>query len=484
MDVEVVVVGSGFGGLCTGAQLRHSGHTDFVILERHHQLGGTWSANTYPGAACDVPSYLYSLSFASSVAWTRRYAPQPEILAYLQEVATRCGLEPHLRFGTEVVSATFDEADGRWIVATASGEVYRCRFLVTATGGLTRPRNPDIAGLDTFEGPVVHSARWDHDVSLDGARVGVIGTGASAIQIVPAIAPRVAGLTVFQRTPPWILSRQDRAYRPWERAALRTVPGLAWALRVLQYWRLEYRAIAFVRHVPRLRRMVEGWAREHLESQVADPDLRARLTPTYEIGCKRVLLSDDYYPALQQSHVALVTDPITGIDRTGVHTSDGQHHALDALVLCTGFTAAEDMAPFTVVGRGQRDLRELWSEGGSAYLGTMVSGFPNLFVLTGPNTGLGHTSMVFMIECQVRYILATLAQLRRRGGRTVEVTEGAQTEFGAWLRRRMGSTVWVRGGCTSWYLSPSGDNHTLWPGFTVEFERRTRSPRPGDFRWE
>ena len=486
MDVDVVIVGSGFGGLCAGARLRQRGHTDFVILEKDDGVGGTWRANTYPGAACDVPSHLYSFSFARSAAWSRRYAPQHEILAYLEGCVDRFGLGPHLRFGSEVVSARFEggHAEGaRWHVRTRDGASYRARMLVTATGGLSRPKRPDIPGLDTFAGPVLHSARWDHDVPLDGARVGVIGTGASAIQVVPALAPRVGQLTVFQRTPPWILPRHDRPYTALERSALRHVPGLGWLVRMWLYWRHEVRATAFVRDVPRIRRLVEGWAQRHLAAQVPDEALRHALTPGYAIGCKRILLSDDYYPALTQPHVGLVTDPIVRVDPRGVHTASGAHHELDRLVLCTGFAAAEDMAPFEIIGRDGADLRERWQRGGSAYLGTMVAGFPNLFVLVGPNTGLGHSSMVFMIECQVRYMLALLRSLRRRGGRTVEVTDDAQQGFEAWLQARMGSTVWVRGGCQSWYLSEDGRNTTLWPAFTLDFERRTRAPVPAHFRW-
>lgn len=483
MDIDVVVVGAGFGGLCTGARLREQGLTDFVILEKDDGPGGTWRANHYPGAACDVPSHLYSFSFARSPDWSHRYAPQAEILAYLEGCAERFGLVPHLRFGTEVVSATWREEDERWEVRTRHGDVFRARFVVSAAGGLTRPKKPDIEGLDTFAGPVLHSARWNHEVSFEGQRAGVIGSGASAIQVVPQITPLVSHLSLFQRSAPWILPREDRAYRAWEKAALRYVPGLTWLVRNAIYWRHEVRATALVRHVPRIREMAEGWGRAHLEAQVSDPELRAKLTPTYAMGCKRVLLADDYYPAVSQPHVDLVTSSITRIDETGVHTEDGRHHPLDVLVLCTGFHAAEDMAPFPLVGREGRDLKAEWADGGSAYLGTMVTGFPNLFVIIGPNTGLGHNSMIFIIECQVRYILAAMRTMQRRGVTTLEVRPEAQARYDDWLGSRMGTTVWTQGGCQSWYLTEDGRNTTLWPGYTLEFERRTRAPDPADFAW-
>lgn len=484
MNVDVLIVGAGFGGMCAGAQLREAGHTDFVILEKDAGLGGTWRANRYPGAACDVPSHLYSLSFARSSEWTRRFASQPEILAYMERCAERLGLQPHFRFGTEVVSATWNDAAARWTVTTRHGDVYEARFLIAATGGLSRPRLPDISGLDTFEGPMVHSARWDPDVRYDGARIGVIGTGASAVQIVPELAPVARSVTLFQRTPPWILPREDRAYRPWERTAFRTVPGLTWLVRMRQYWRMEMRGVAFLSDRPRLSRMVEGWCRAHIENQVPDPVLRQALTPTYNVGCKRVLLSDEYYPALCRDDVELVTHGIDRVDPSGLYTVDGRHHDFDVLVLCTGFRASDDMAPFPIQGRAGADLKSQWAAGGTAYLGTMVSGFPNLFVIVGPNTGLGHNSMIFMIECQVRYILSILDTLRTRGSRSVDVKAEAQDAFQGWLTERMGNTVWVRGGCNSWYLSPDGRNTTLWPAFTVDFERKTRLPDIADFDWE
>lgn len=478
MDIDVVVVGAGFGGLCAGLQLLRRGRRDFVILEKDDGVGGTWYANRYPGAACDVPSHLYSLSFARSTSWSRHYPPQSELHDYLERVAEEGGLRPHLRLSTEVESAEWDESAQRWDVRTQGGDRYRARVLVTATGGLSRPSVPDLPGLEDFAGPVVHSARWDPGVPIDDARVGVIGTGASAIQVVPAIVDRVDRMTVFQRTPPWILPRHDRPIPGWQRGLLRTVPGLAWAYRNLLYWRHEVRAVAFVREVPAIRRTVSARALAHLEAQVPDPELRERLTPAYTIGCKRILLSDDYYPAVARDHVDVVTSSIERVESDGVRTVDGVHHPLDVLVMCTGFQTTEDMAPFPIVGREGRNLRDEWLDGGAGYLGTMVSGFPNLFTIVGPNTGVGHTSMVFVIECQVRYVLAALDLIDRRDGQAIEVRADAQAEFNDWLVRRTDHTVWTQGGCSSWYLTADGRNPTLWPDFTLTFERRTRRPDP------
>ncbi|HHO51742.1 MAG TPA: NAD(P)/FAD-dependent oxidoreductase [Deltaproteobacteria bacterium] len=463
-----------------GAQLERAGVEDFLILERGDGLGGTWRVNTYPGAACDVPSHLYSFSFAPKPDWSRRYAPQAEILDYIEGCAERFGVGPHVRAHTEVTDAAFDEATGRWRVQTGDGRRFGAAVVVLATGGLSRPRVPRIPGLDTFAGPVMHSAGWRHDLDLDGLRVGVVGTGASAIQVVPGIVDRVGQLLVFQRTPPWILPRGDRAFTAIERAALERILGLRWLYRQWIYWTTELAALAFVRF-PGLLRWAGHWGTAHLHRQIEDPALRRALTPGYTMGCKRILLSDDYYPALASEHTALVTSPIEAIDVAGVCTADGVHHPLDALILCTGFHAAEQMAPFPIRGRAGRSLSEVWASGASAYLGTAVHGFPNLFLLVGPNTGLGHSSMIFVIESQVRFILGALDALRRRDLVWMDVRSGAQERFNRWLQRRMGRTVWQQGGCRSWYQTSDGRNTTLWPGFTFDFARRTRRPRLADF---
>ncbi|MGE0708066.1 MAG: flavin-containing monooxygenase [Planctomycetota bacterium] len=477
-ELDVVIVGAGFAGLGMAAALRERGLEDFVVLEAAAGLGGTWRDNVYPGAACDVQSVLYSFSFAQHPGWTREFAPQAEILAYMEEVAAARGLTPHLRYGRRVTSARFDEARGRWELETACGERYAARALVTATGGLSRPREPDIPGLAEFEGPRFHTARWETGADLSG-RIGVIGTGASAIQVVPELAPSARALSLFQRTPPWIVPRADRARGAFSRGLWRWCPPLQRLARWLTYWRLESRVVAFALQ-PSLMRLVERVARQHLREQVPDPELRARLTPDYVIGCKRILLSDDYYPALQRENVELVTEAIERITPRGVRTADGRERELDALVLATGFHAADAMAPFPLLGRGGRSLDEAWRAGAAAYKGTTVSGFPNLFLLVGPNTGLGHSSMILMIESQVAYAAGAIRRLLARDLLLLDVRPDVQARYNERLQARLAGTVWASG-CQSWYRSASGQNTTLWPGFTFEFRLRTRRFDAGSY---
>jgi cation diffusion facilitator CzcD-associated flavoprotein CzcO len=469
----IVIVGTGFGGLGMGIRLKKAGIHDFVVLEQADGVGGTWRANQYPGAACDIESHLYSFSFEPNPGWSRSYAGQPEILAYLERCADKYGLRPHLRFGTRVASASFDERRGRWTVAIDGGEPLHARALISATGGLSRPALPDIPGLGTFAGKVFHSARWDHGVSLEGKKVAVVGTGASAIQIVPAIAPSVERLHLFQRTPPWILPKRDHAIPPTTRERFRRAPLLQRLARTGQYLMHELFALGFVVE-PRILAQTSKLALRYLEASVPDPALRARLTPDYVMGCKRVLLSNEYYPALQRDNVELHTAGIREIGPAGVVTREGREVAVDAIVLATGFQAAEAAAPFPVVGRGGRDLAEVWRDGAEAYLGTTIAGFPNLFLVVGPNTGLGHSSMIFMIESQIAYIESALATMQAQGLRFVDVHPDAQARYNEGLSARLARTVWATGGCSSWYRTRTGKNTTLWPGFTFEFRLRTR----------
>lgn len=471
-DLDVAIVGAGFAGLGLGARLTMQGGRRFRIFEAAADLGGTWRDNHYPGAACDVPSHLYSFSFAPHHGWTRTYAPQGEILAYLHHVADTFGLRRHVRFGCGVVAADFEADRGGWRLTLADGEIVRARVLVGATGGLSRPMIPPLPGLGDFAGPAFHTARWAHDVPLDGARVGVVGTGASAIQVVPAIAPRVGRLHLFQRTPPWILPREDRALGRRRAALFRRLPLLRAAERARIYLGLEWRVVPFV-FTPEVMKYPARDALRFLADSVPDPDLRARLTPRYALGCKRVLLSDDYYPALNRSNVELVTDPIDRFDATGVRTADGAHRPLDVLVLATGFHAAEQGAPFPVTGLDGRDLDATWGAHAQAYKGTTVAGFPNLFLLTGPNTGLGHSSMVYMMESQFPYVLAALDHLDAPDVRWLDVRPAAQAAYNRALQRRMKRTVWSTG-CDAWYSTADGVNTTLWPGFTFEFRRQLR----------
>jgi cation diffusion facilitator CzcD-associated flavoprotein CzcO len=477
---HVVIVGSGFGGLGMAIRLHQTGFHDFTVLERADGVGGTWRANHYPGAACDVESHLYSFSFEPNPGWSRVYPPQKEILAYLERCADKYGVRRYIRLGTAVTGASFDEATGLWTVETDKGDRILARAIVTATGGLSRPAYPQIPGLDRFRGRTFHTARWDDGYPLAGKAVGVIGTGASAIQIVPAIAPDVGRLAVFQRTPPWILPKRDRPIPSEERERLRRVPALQRLARYQQYWQHEIAAYGFVKD-PRLLQWASGFARRHLDRSVADPALRAKLLPRYTMGCKRVLLSNDYYKALARDHVEVVTEGIREVTPAGVVTSDGKERRLDALVLATGFEAAEVVAPYAVRGRGGVDLDDAWRDGAEAFLGITVSGFPNFFLIVGPNTGLGHTSMIFMIESQIAYVLSCLNAIRSRKIVLVDVRADAQARYNATLQARLARTVWSTGGCTSWYQRRDGKNTTLWPGFTFEYRLRTRRWDPADY---
>jgi cation diffusion facilitator CzcD-associated flavoprotein CzcO len=470
VTLQVLVVGAGFSGLAMGYRLRQAGIDDFLIVDAGDEVGGTWRDNRYPGAACDVDSHLYSFSFAPNPEWSRKFAPRKEIFEYLVRCADDFGLRPHLRLRTRVVGAAFE--DGAWRVEVEGGEVLRARVLVAACGGLSRPAVPDIPGLDRFEGEMFHTARWNDACALDGKTVAVIGTGASAIQVVPAIAPRVGRLLLFQRTPAWILPRNDRAIDGRWRAVYRRVPATQRLVRSWIYWRRELLAVPLT-VAPPLARVGERMGRRFLARSVADPALRAKLEPKYTIGCKRVLPADDYYPALQRPNVTVVTTPIAEATPRGLRTADGAEHAVDALVLATGFEGAEQGAPFPVRGRDGQDLNQVWRAGAEAYLGTSVAGFPNLFLLVGPNTGLGHSSMVFMIEAQVRYVADAIRTLRRRGWSWVDVLPGAQARYNRRLHARLARTVWASG-CDSWYRTRTGKNTTLWPGFTFEFALRAR----------
>ncbi len=476
---HVVIVGSGFAGIGMGYRLLEAGIRDFTILERAERVGGTWRDNHYPGAACDIESHLYSFSFAPNPDWTRTYAPQREILDYLERCVTDFGLRPHLRLGCGATSARLDEQRGTWTVGTSDGDEIEARVVVSAAGhALSTPIYPDIAGRETFAGPQFHSARWPTGGAADltGKRVAVIGTGASAIQIVPSIAPLASKLSVFQRTPPWIIPRNDRAIPATTRAAFRRLPSLQRLARESLYWRHETYAFGFVRE-PRIMRMVGKLAIRFLAQQVKHPALREQLTPQYTMGCKRVLLSDDYYSTLTRENVELVTEPIASIRPRGIVTSDGtadgRAHDVDVIVHATGFEAAEARPHFSMHGRGGVALEDTWRDGAQAYLGTAVAGFPNLFLLLGPNTGLGHSSMIYMIESQLAYVLGAIRTMRDRRLKLVQVKDAVVARYNGNLQRHLARTVWQTGGCSSWYRTRDGRNTTLWPGFTYDFRRRT-----------
>ncbi|HET6699846.1 MAG TPA: NAD(P)/FAD-dependent oxidoreductase [Nocardioidaceae bacterium] len=468
--VGTLVVGAGFGGLGMAIRLRGRGDRDFLVLDKGDEVGGTWRDNTYPGAACDVPSQLYSFSFAPDPDWSRSFSPQPEIQAYLRRVAADAGVLPHFRFRTSFEDARWDDERRRWQVCTSAGDLT-ADVLVTASGGLSEPRLPDIDGLDSFGGELFHSARWNHDCDLRGKRVAVIGTGASAIQIIPELARTVAHLDVYQRTAPWVMPRHDRPYTGLERFGFRHVPGLQKAYRTGIYWGRELFVPGFTVS-SRLAAPAKRAALANIERHVRDPELRTRLTPTFEIGCKRILISNDYYPTLARDDVELVTDPISKVTPRGIVTADGAEREVDVIVVATGFHTTEQPIAGHIVGRDGRTLAQTWAEHGmAAYKGTTIAGFPNLFQIVGPNTGLGHSSMVVVIEAQIAYILDALDQMRRNRWAAVEPRERAQQRWNAALQRRLARTVWNRGGCSSWYLDAHGRNTTLWPRTTFTLRR-------------
>ena len=472
-DTDVIIIGTGFSGLGMGIALARAGRRSFVMLERASDVGGTWRDNCYPGAACDIQSHLYSYSFRPNPEWSRVYAPQPEILAYLQRAADEEGLRDHIHFDSEVVSATWDATRGQWIVQTPYG-VHVARALIAAAGHLSDPSYPEIEGLDDFGGTIFHSAQWDHDYPLEGKRIGVIGTGASAIQIVPELAEVAEKLTVFQRSAPYVIPRKDYVYSDAEKGMFRKLPHTAQFLRDELFWANESR-FPQRRGVPSFISEIQAVALNHLEQQVTDPALLRKLTPTYAIGCKRILISNDYYPALMQPNVDLEADPIARLDERGVLTSTGHHVDLDLLVVATGFEASDLPIAYRVVGRDGQRLSDRWKDGGRAFACTTVSGFPNLFVMLGPNTGLGAGSIIYMVETQIGYIQQAIDHIF--GTSTIiDATRAAEDEYVDSIDDRSNGTVWLNGGCQSWYVHHvSGRLTTLWPDFMSQFRKENGS---------
>jgi cation diffusion facilitator CzcD-associated flavoprotein CzcO len=478
-DVRIAIVGAGFSGLGMAIRLKQAGIDDFVVLERAHDVGGTWRDNIYPGCQCDVPSHLYSFSFAPNPAWSRTYSCQPEIQTYLQHCAREYGILPHVRFGTEVQSSAWDESERSWQIETSAGPV-RAQVLVAAPGALSEPRIPELPGLDSFEGRMFHSAQWDYDHDLTGRRVAAVGTGASAIQFVPRIQPEVERLHLFQRTPPWILPHTDRPVSEAERRLYRAVPALQRLVRNGVYWAREWNVLGFV-HDQRLMRMAERIARWHLKRQVPDRELRRTLRPRYRLGCKRVLLSNDYYPALTRPNVEVVPSGIAEVRPRSVVAADGTEREVDTIIFGTGFFVTDIPSAQHIHGRNGETLAEKWRGSPQAYMGMSIAGFPNLFMLLGPNTGLGHTSVVFMIEAQIAHVMEGLRTMEAQQLASVEVRADVQEAFNADVQRRLEGTVWNTGGCASWYMDANGRNTTLWPDFTWRYWQRARRFDPADY---
>ena len=475
--VDVLVIGGGFAGLCMAIHLRQTA-LSFVILERAPEIGGTWRDNTYPGCSCDIPSHLYSFSFELNAHWSRIYPGQSEILGYLQRCVQKYRLRDSILFSTEAREAIFDETENVWRVRTHRGDTIAARAIVSAMGPLSRPAFPSIQGIERFKGRAFHSSEWDHSFDLTRKKVAVIGTGASAVQFIPLIASKVETLSIFQRTPPWIWPKTDGPIADWRRRMFKSVPGCMRLFRSLVYWHHEAAGLVLVN--PVLLPPFKWLARMHLDSKIADPDLRKALTPGYEMGCKRILLSDDYYDALARENVELVTDGIAEIRDQSIVTQDQSERPFDAIIFATGFRASDLLSPLRVIGRNGVDLSDGWRDGAEAFLGMTMAEFPNLFMLVGPNTLLGHNSIVFMIEVQVRYIVKCLEWMRKSGVSTMELRRDVQARFNRDLQSQMRGTAWASG-CKSWYLDDRGKNVTLWPASSARYWLRTRRFRSADY---
>lgn len=471
-NVRIAIIGTGFGGLGLAIRLKQAGFEQFTLFEKASDVGGVWRDNTYPGAACDVPSHLYSFSFEQELGWKNRYGTSEEIHQYLRHCADKYDIRPHVQFNTEIASAEFDALQGVWHIQSTTGEQFEAEFLVGAVGQLNRPAYPKLKGIENFKGKAFHSARWDHDYDLTGKHVAVIGTGASAIQFVPEIAKQVAHLDVYQRSAPYVIPKPDRVYQPLEKKAFRKLPILQSLDRALQYGHHEIRLLAFTTSLNEMP-LVEYLFQRHIRKVVKDGKLRHRLMPDYPIGCKRILISNHWYEALTQPHVDVINTGIQEITENGILDTEGNLREVDTIIYGTGFAATEFMAPMQITGLDGRTLKDTWKDGAEAYLGLTVSGFPNFFMLYGPNTNLGHNSIVYMIESQVNYILDAIQTTLQNKLLFTNVRAEVQHEFNQSIQEKMKKTVWAQG-CTSWYQTADGKNTNNWPGFTLEYRQRTR----------
>ncbi|MFD5177959.1 flavin-containing monooxygenase [Nocardia sp. NPDC058379] len=476
---SIVIIGTGFGGLGMAMELQKAGFDRVTLLERAADVGGVWRENTYPGAGCDIPSPLYSYSYEPRTDWPKRFSEQPDIHAYLRGVAEKRGLIPKIRFGAEVTAAEFDDATGTWTVRTADGATITADILIPAVGQLSRPALPDIPGIDDFQGESFHSAEWNHEVDLTGKRVAVIGTGASAIQFVPAIQPKVERLTLFQRSAAWVLPKPDIEYRPWHHTVFASVPPIRLAERFAVWALCEFLSLGIV-DVPAIRPLVTGIATRHLENQVQDPRLRAALLPDYPAGCKRGLFSNNYFPALTQPNAHVETSAISEILPDGLRTADGAVHSADVIIYGTGFKGTEFLWPMRITGRAGRELTDAWDGGARAYQGMTVPGFPNMFLIYGPNTNLGVGSIVYMIESQARYIRQAVQQIARHSGRVLDVRAEVAEAYDTRVQRRLERTPWTR--CTSWYRTAAGRITNNWPGTVSSYRRGTRTFALSDYQ--
>jgi cation diffusion facilitator CzcD-associated flavoprotein CzcO len=474
---SIAVVGGGFGGIGAASILRRAGYHDVTVFERGERIGGVWHHNTYPGAACDVPSHLYEFSFAPNPRWSRRFAPQAEIQAYLEDVARSHGVLDRVRARTEVLRAQWE--GGRWHLETSAGS-HEAEVLITACGQLSVPSIPPIPGLDGFEGPAFHTGQWRHDVDLAGKRVAVVGSGCSAIQVVPAIQPIVAHVDVYQRSPGWTIPKMDFAYSERAQRLFERFPVLQRLDRAAIFGVMELGAAAMTRH-RWLLRPFRAVGRRQIAKAIADPELRRKVTPPDEIGCKRIMLTDEWYPTLTKPNVGLVTDRIAEVTPTGIRIVDGTERPADALVLATGFRSHGFVAPMEIVGAAGSTLAHEWDEVARAYLGVSVPGFPNMFLLYGPNTNGGTGSVVYTIEAGMGHVLAALGELERAGARSIEVRRDVADAFDRELRAALAQTVW-HSGCTNWYVDENGNDPNQWPWLWSTYRRRTERIDPGAYQ--
>jgi len=468
---DVAIVGAGFGGLGMAIRLKQQG-TDFVLIERGEDVGGTWWANSYPGCQCDIPSNLYSFSFARNPDWDRAYPMRDQILEYLRDCAVRFGVLPHTRLSCELLGARWVADEQRWELETSTGPLA-ARVLVAAPGLLSEPSTPALPGIERFQGRAFHTAEWDHSDDLSGKRVALLGAGATAVQVVPEIQPRLRKLHLFQRTPPWVIPHMDHPVHHEMRDLYRRIPLLQRLSRGLIYALRESQAVGITRD----RRWLKGQelnARLHLRRQVPDPELRRRLTPDYEIFCKRIVLSNGWYPAIQAPNVDIVSSGVSEVREQSVVDGDGVEREIDTLIFATGFKPAELPIAERIRGRDGRSLAEVWEGSPQAYLGTTVTGYPNLLFFYGPNLNLGHSSIVYMLESQIAYALDALHTMRLRGAAEFDVRPEVQAAYNEEVQERLATSVWNTGGCGSWYFDRNGKNSIQWPGFTFEYRRRTR----------
>lgn len=476
---EALIIGAGFTGLGTAHKLKMAGVRDLVILERADRVGGTWRDNTYPGVACDIPSLLYSFSFAANPDWSRMYPTGAEIHQHIEELSRNLGLEKHLRFGQEVTTMSFDEALGVWDVSTKAGDLYRARSVVVASGPLADASLPAIRGIETFEGRKILSAQWDHDYDLSGRNVAVIGTGASAIQILPAIAKTAASVKVFQRTPGWVMPRLDVPIPGVAKAVFSALPATQLVARNALYLAHEAAATGLVWNGP-VTTVLERIGKLHLRLAVKDPWLRRQLTPDFRPGCKRMLMSSEYYPTLQRANTKLITWPIATISPKGLRTSDGIEHDVDCIVFATGYDVHLDGPPYEVRGRDGRSLKDDWAGHAQAYKSVSVHGYPNLFFSCGPNSGPGHNSLLVYVEAQIGYIVRGIKKIIQDDLLSLDVREDVQTRYNARIQERLAKTTW-NSGCSSWYLTADGFNAAMFPGFATQYRRQMSTLRLGDY---